>query len=87
MPDVRVATLNLFNNTAGRWPERSPLVCAQAVALDADVYAFQECDLVGEQVRAVASALGPSYTFVPLANPAPGSIKSLAVLSRLPVTA
>lgn len=85
MPDVRVATLNLFNNTAGRWPERRPLVCEQAVELDADVYAFQECDVVGEQVRTVAAALGPSYSFVPLANPAPGSIKSLAIATRLPV--
>lgn len=85
MPDVRVATLNLFNNPAGRWPERLPLVAEQAVALDADVLAFQECDLVGEQVRAVADALGPAYTFVPLANPSAGSIKSLAICTRLPI--
>jgi endonuclease/exonuclease/phosphatase family metal-dependent hydrolase len=85
MSDVRVATLNLFNNAAGRWPDRRPLVVEQAVALDADVYAFQECDLDGDQVAAVVAALGGSYTFVPLRNPAPGSIKSLAVVTRRPV--
>lgn len=87
MPDVRVATLNLFNNPAGRWDERVGLVADQAVELDADVLAFQECDLEGPQVRSVAAALGESYTLVPLANPAPGSIKSLALATRLPVLA
>lgn len=87
MPDVRVATLNLFNNTAGRWAERLPLVAEQAVALDADVLAFQECDLAGDQVRSVADTLGPTYTFVPLANPSAGSIKSLAICTRRPIVA
>jgi endonuclease/exonuclease/phosphatase family metal-dependent hydrolase len=85
MPDVRVATLNLFNNAAGRWEDRRPLVAEQAAALDADVLAFQECDLDGDQVAAVAEALGPDYELVPLRNPSPGSIKSLAVLTRLAV--
>lgn len=85
MPDVRVATLNLFNNPAGRWDDRVGLVVEQSVALDADVLAFQECDLEGAQVHSVAAALGDSYTLVPLANPAPGSIKSLALVTRLPV--
>ena len=40
MPDVRVATLNLFNNAAGRWPDRADLVVEQAKALDADVFAL-----------------------------------------------
>lgn len=85
MPELRVATLNLFNNPAGRWDERAALVADQAVELDADVLAFQECDLEGPQVRSVAAALGDGYTLVPLANPSPGSIKSLAVATRLPI--
>lgn len=84
MPDVRVATLNLFNNAAGRWPDRADLVVEQAKALDADVFAFQECDLDGgRQVAAIADALGPDYELVPLQNPAPRSIKSLAVVTRI----
>ena len=85
MPDVRVVTLNLFNNAAGRWPDRVGLVIEQARALDADVFTFQECDLSedGGQVRAVAAALGDGYELVPLPNPAPDSIKSLAVVTRL----
>ena len=85
MSDVRVASLNLFNNAAGRWDDRAELVVEQAVALDADVLAFQECDLEGAQVRRVAEALGSGYELVPLRNPSPGSIKSLAVVTRLPV--
>jgi len=85
MSDVRVATLNLFNNGAGRWEDRAPLVVDQARELDADVFTFQECDLDGWQVRAVAEALGPAYSLVPLHNPAPGSRKSLAVVTRLEV--
>ena len=85
MPDVRVATLNLFNNAAGRWDDRADLVLEQAAALEADVLTFQECDLDGEQVARVAGALGEAYRLVPLRNPAPASIKSLAVLTRLPV--
>lgn len=85
MTDVRVATLNLFNNAAGRWGDRAALVVEQALALDADVYAFQECDLSEGQVTLVADALGMRYELVTLPNPSPRSIKSLAVISRLPV--
>src|SRR5688500_12464351 len=85
MPDVRVATLNLFNNPAGRWDDRVGLVAEQAIELEADVLALPECDLEGPQVRDVVAALGETYEFVPLANPSPGSIKSLAVVTRLPV--
>ncbi len=85
MPDLRVATLNLFNNRAGRWEERVGLVETQARDLDADVFAFQECDLRGGQVHAVVDALGPDYRLVTLANPAPGSRKSLAIATRLEI--
>jgi endonuclease/exonuclease/phosphatase family metal-dependent hydrolase len=87
MSDVRVVTLNLFNNGAGRWGDRAPLVIDQARQLDADVFTFQECDLGSGQVRAVADALGPAYSLVPLQNPTPGSRKSLAVVTRLEVDA
>lgn len=85
MREVRVATLNLFNNVAGRWDDRASLVVEQAIALDADVLAFQECDLGGGQVERVADALGADYELVPMANPSAASIKSLAVVTRLPV--
>ena len=84
---VRLATLNLFNNPHGRWADREPLVHAQAAALDADVLAFQECDLSGPQLDRIVEALGPSYSVVPMPNPDVGSIKSLAVVTRLDVVA
>jgi endonuclease/exonuclease/phosphatase (EEP) superfamily protein YafD len=79
---LRVATLNLFNNPHGRWDDREALVHEQAIALDADVLALQECDLTGGQIGRLAEALGPSYSVVRLPNPSEGSIKSLAVLTR-----
>lgn len=82
---MRLATLNLFNNPHGRWADREALVHEQASALDADVYAFQECDLGGEQVDRLLGALGDAYVAVRLRNPDPGSIKSLAVVTRLRV--
>jgi endonuclease/exonuclease/phosphatase family metal-dependent hydrolase len=82
---VRLATLNLFNNAHGRWPDREALVHEQAVALDADVFALQECDLGGDQIDRLLGALGPAYTAVRLPNPDAGSIKPLAVVTRLDV--
>ena len=82
---MRLATLNLFNNEHGRWADRERLVHEQAKAVDADVLAFQECDLAGGQVERLVEALGPGYDAVPLANPSEGSIKSLAIVTRLPV--
>ena len=82
---MRLATLNLFNNAHGRWADREALVHEQAAAIDADVLAFQECDLAGEQIDRLLAALGPSYAAVRLRNPDPGSIKSLAVATRLDV--
>ena len=82
---LRVATLNLFNNPHGRWADREALVHEQAASLDADVLAFQECDLGGSQVDRLLEALGPSYSAVRLRNPDAGSIKSLAVVTRVGV--
>jgi endonuclease/exonuclease/phosphatase family metal-dependent hydrolase len=84
---VRLATLNLFNNAHGRWADRAALVHEQAAALDADVLAFQECDLATDQVEQLLDHLGPAYSAVKLRNPDEGSIKSLAVVTRLDVDA
>ena len=82
---VRVATLNLLNNAYGRWPERAPLVVDQARRLDADVYAFQEVDARSRQIERIVDAVGTGYEAAVLANPDPGSIKSLAIVTRLPI--
>jgi endonuclease/exonuclease/phosphatase family metal-dependent hydrolase len=82
---VRLATLNLFNNAHGRWDDREALVHEQAAALDADVFAFQECDLASDQLQRLLDRLGPGYAAVELPNPNPRSIKSLAVVTRLEV--
>jgi endonuclease/exonuclease/phosphatase family metal-dependent hydrolase len=84
---VRLVTLKLFNNAHGRWADRARLVHEQAAALDADVFAFQECDLVADQVEQLLVHLGPSYSAVELRNPDEGSIKSLAVVTRIGVDA
>jgi endonuclease/exonuclease/phosphatase family metal-dependent hydrolase len=87
---VRVATLNLLNNTHGRWPHREPLVIDQARAVDADVYAFQEVDATSDQIERIRSGIsggggGGTYEAITLPNPNRTSIKSLAILTRLPV--
>ncbi|HEX2851067.1 MAG TPA: endonuclease/exonuclease/phosphatase family protein [Acidimicrobiales bacterium] len=85
MPDLTVATLNLFNNEHGRWADREPLVAGQALALDADVLTFQEVDAGSDQIDRLVAALGGGYRPAVLASPVPGSIKALAILTRLPV--
>lgn len=81
--EVRVATLNLFNNDHGRWSEREALVHEQAAALDADVLTLQECDVHGDQLPRLVDALGEGYRAIVGHNPTPGSRKSLAVVTRL----
>jgi endonuclease/exonuclease/phosphatase family metal-dependent hydrolase len=85
MPALTVATLNLLNNPHGRWADREPLVIDQARALDADVYGFQEVAARSGQIERLLEGLGDDYVAVPLDNPDRGSIKSLAVLTRLAV--
>jgi endonuclease/exonuclease/phosphatase family metal-dependent hydrolase len=87
VPELTVATLNLFNNEHGRWDDRAPLVHEQARALDADVLLFQEVAAGSDQVDGILDALGAGYVAVPLDNPDPDSIKSLAVVTRLAVEA
>jgi len=81
--DLRVATLNLFNNPHGRWAEREPLVHAQARALGPDVLLLQEVDQHGDQVDRLLATMGDGWAAVVLPNPDPESIKSLAVCTRL----
>jgi endonuclease/exonuclease/phosphatase family metal-dependent hydrolase len=48
MPDVTIATLNLFNKI-GRWGERAPLVVEQWAELQPDIVGLQEVDLTIDQ--------------------------------------
>ncbi len=48
MPEISVATLNLFNRMAD-WEARAPLVVEQLAELAPDVIAFQEIDLMLDQ--------------------------------------
>ena len=82
---VRVATLNLLNNPHGRWTDREQLVIDQARELDADLYAFQEVAAGTDQIERLRSGLGDAYRAVSLPNPDRSSIKSLAIVTRLPV--
>jgi endonuclease/exonuclease/phosphatase family metal-dependent hydrolase len=92
VPELTITTLNLFNNRHGRWPERAPLVAAGVVALEPDVLCVQEVDPRSEQIAALVEAVnrgipGDPYAAVTMPNPDPKSIKSLAVLTRVPVAA
>ena len=82
---VRVATLNLLNNPHGRWDDREQLVIDQARALDADLYAFQEVAASTGQIERIRAGLGDGYRAIELPNPDRSSIKSLAIVTRLPV--
>ncbi len=90
MAELTVSTLNLFNHPHGRWRERAPLVARDVVALAPDILCLQEVDPHSDQIAALVEAAnrdvpGDPYTAVTMPNPDPKSIKSLAVLTRLPV--
>jgi len=53
MPEVTVATLNLFNRM-GDWESRFPLVVEQLLGLGPDVIAFQEVDLMLDQAMLIS---------------------------------
>jgi endonuclease/exonuclease/phosphatase family metal-dependent hydrolase len=82
---VRVATLNLLNNPHGRWDDRAELVIDQAREVDADLYAFQEVAADTDQVERLRAGLGEEFAAVSLPNPDRSSIKSLAIVTRLPI--
>jgi endonuclease/exonuclease/phosphatase family metal-dependent hydrolase len=90
VPELTVATLNLFNDPHGRWPVRAPLVERGVVALAPDVLCLQEVDADSGQVEGLVDAAnrgipGEPYTAVTMPNPDSKSVKSLAVLTRLPL--
>ena len=90
MPELTLATLNLFNNAHGRWPERVPLVTAQLLDLMPDVVTLQEVQARTDQIPLLVEALNgaagdDAYAAVTMPNPKGESIKSLAVLTHLPM--
>ena len=56
MPEVTIATLNLFNRV-GRWGERAPLVVEQVAETAPDVIGLQEVDLLIDQGHWLADRL------------------------------
>ncbi len=90
MPEVTVATLNLFNRL-GRWGERAPLLVEQFVELQPDVIGLQEVDLMIDQgnwlVHMVNSRLGTGdYRIYHVTSP--GRLAFMlanAIVTRLPV--
>lgn len=92
VPDITVATLNLFNRL-GRWGERAPLLVEQLAELQPDVIGLQEVDLVIDQgnwlVHMVNSRLGPQeYQIRHVTSPGRlAFVLANAVMTRLPVLA
>ncbi|MEX0750413.1 MAG: endonuclease/exonuclease/phosphatase family protein, partial [Dehalococcoidia bacterium] len=89
MPEVTVATLNIFNR-AGEWGLRAPLLIEQFEQLTPDVIGLQEIDLVLDQgmwiSRQVNIRMGqrPHYRIKHAANPdTRASYHGIATMSRL----
>jgi endonuclease/exonuclease/phosphatase family metal-dependent hydrolase len=90
MPQIKIATLNLFNRM-GEWGHRAPLVIDQLEKLAPDVIGLQEVDLVIDQGMWVSRqinkrlALQPHYRIKHATNTGQrASYHSIATLSRLP---
>ncbi len=64
MPQVTVATLNLFNRQ-GEWEQRFPLVVEQFCGLWPDVIGFQEIDLGIDQGMQISRAVNRNLTTRP----------------------
>jgi endonuclease/exonuclease/phosphatase family metal-dependent hydrolase len=90
MPEVTVATLNLFNRV-GRWGERAPLVVEQVAEAAPDVIGLQEVDLLIDQGHWLNDRLnlwlGPPYYTACHQNKSgrEAAVQAIAVLTRLPV--
>jgi endonuclease/exonuclease/phosphatase family metal-dependent hydrolase len=89
MPQVKVATLNLFNRM-GEWDARFPLVLEQLEALAPDVIGFQEIDLgidQGMQIsREINKRLGaqPHYRIKHATTPGVrASVFSIGTIARI----
>jgi endonuclease/exonuclease/phosphatase family metal-dependent hydrolase len=91
MPEVSVATLNLFNR-AGEWGLRAPLVLEQLEGLRPDVLGLQEVDMVldqgmwiSRQINARLTKAEPHYRIKHAVNPdTRASFHGIATLARLP---
>jgi endonuclease/exonuclease/phosphatase family metal-dependent hydrolase len=90
MPEITVATLNLFNRM-GEWDSRAPLVIDQLDSLAPDVIGFQEVDLmldqgmwISRQINVRCGSARPHYRIKHAANPGTrASYHGIATLSRL----
>ncbi|MBI1886418.1 MAG: endonuclease/exonuclease/phosphatase family protein [Chloroflexi bacterium] len=89
MPEITVATLNLFNRM-GEWERRAPLVIDQLEALAADVVGFQEVDLMLDQGMWIARQINlrlparPHYRIKHGASPGKRvSYHGIATLAKL----
>jgi endonuclease/exonuclease/phosphatase family metal-dependent hydrolase len=90
MPEITIATLNLFNRV-GRWGERAPLVVEQVAQVAPDVIGLQEVDLLIDQGHWLADRLnlwlGPPYYTAYHQNKSgrDAAVQAIAFLTRLPV--
>ena len=89
MPEVLVATLNIFNRM-GEWGHRAPLLVEQFEELQPDVIGLQEIDLMLDQgmwiSRQVNARMGerPHYRIKHAANPdTRASFHGIATMSRI----
>jgi len=91
MSEITVATLNLFINPEGRWPQRAPLIVRQFLEIKPDVIGLQEVDHTIDQanwlVTWINGELGhQEYAAYHMFNPRGVSgFESLAIVTRLPV--
>jgi endonuclease/exonuclease/phosphatase family metal-dependent hydrolase len=90
MPQVKVATLNIFNRM-GQWGHRAPLLIDQLEILEPDIIGLQEIDLMLDQgmwiSRQVNGRMGekPHYRIKHAANTGQrASFHGIATLARLP---
>jgi endonuclease/exonuclease/phosphatase family metal-dependent hydrolase len=89
MPEVTVATLNLFNRM-GQWGHRAPLVIDQLEELAPDVIGLQEVDLVLDQGMWISRQINkrlpgqPHYRIKHAANTGQrASFHSIATLAKI----
>src|SRR5205085_9139314 len=89
MPEVTVATLNLFNRM-GDWDSRFPLVVEQLIDLRPDVIAFQEIDLMLDQAMLISREVSkrlperPHYRMKHAASPGKlASMHGIGTLARI----
>jgi endonuclease/exonuclease/phosphatase family metal-dependent hydrolase len=89
MPEVKVATLNLFNRM-GEWGHRAPLVIDQLEEVAPDVIGLQEVDMVLDQGMWISRQINarlqnqPHYRIKHAVNPDQrASFHGIATMSRI----